>query len=172
MMQFETLDFSYSACISRGFHKYVWKVCMSHYTPRRHLGERMYSSYSFSTSALDGGEWSASRLGRALAPGKGHILTSFVSLLYPKLSRPFCCYLRFSFSFVFFRAFFTASINILTWRKWISVDVRCLGVKVLSQAVEDGNIIRLLTSNGILETAYCLRRAYFLEAAVRLIHCG
>jgi hypothetical protein len=33
-------------------------------------GERMYSSYSFTTSALDGGEWSASRLGRALPPGK------------------------------------------------------------------------------------------------------
>jgi hypothetical protein len=35
------------------------------------LGGEEYSSYSFSTSALDGGEWSASRLGRALAPGKG-----------------------------------------------------------------------------------------------------
>jgi hypothetical protein len=34
-------------------------------------GERRYSSYSFSTSALDGGQWSASRPGRALAPGKG-----------------------------------------------------------------------------------------------------
>jgi hypothetical protein len=34
-------------------------------------GERRYSSYSFSTSALDGGEWSASRPGRALAPEKG-----------------------------------------------------------------------------------------------------
>jgi hypothetical protein len=33
--------------------------------------ERMYSSYSFLTSALDGGEWSALRPGRALAPGKG-----------------------------------------------------------------------------------------------------
>jgi hypothetical protein len=33
--------------------------------------ERRYSSYSFSTWALDGGEWSASRPGRALAPGKG-----------------------------------------------------------------------------------------------------
>jgi hypothetical protein len=43
---------------------------LSHYTPRRRLGERRYNSYSFSTSALDGGEWSASRLGRALAPGK------------------------------------------------------------------------------------------------------
>jgi hypothetical protein len=32
---------------------------------------RRYSSYSFSTSALDVGEWSASRSGRALAPGKG-----------------------------------------------------------------------------------------------------
>jgi hypothetical protein len=27
--------------------------------------------YSFMTSALDGGEWSASRPGRALSPGKG-----------------------------------------------------------------------------------------------------
>jgi hypothetical protein len=35
------------------------------------LGERRYSSYSFSTSALDGGEWSASRPGRALPRGKG-----------------------------------------------------------------------------------------------------
>jgi hypothetical protein len=34
-------------------------------------GERRYSSYSFTTSALDGGEWSASRPGRALPPGKG-----------------------------------------------------------------------------------------------------
>jgi hypothetical protein len=33
--------------------------------------ERRYSSYSFSTSELDGSEWSASRPGRALAPGKG-----------------------------------------------------------------------------------------------------
>jgi hypothetical protein len=33
-------------------------------------GERRYSFYSFSTLALDGGEWSASRLGRALPPGK------------------------------------------------------------------------------------------------------
>jgi hypothetical protein len=34
-------------------------------------GERRYSSYSLLTSALDGGEWSASRSGRALLPGKG-----------------------------------------------------------------------------------------------------
>jgi hypothetical protein len=33
--------------------------------------ERRYSSYSFTTSALlDGDEWSVSRPGRALAPGK------------------------------------------------------------------------------------------------------
>jgi hypothetical protein len=31
----------------------------------------MHSSYSFSTSALDGGEWSAPPPGLALAPGKG-----------------------------------------------------------------------------------------------------
>jgi hypothetical protein len=30
----------------------------------------MYSSYSFPTSALDWGEWLASRPGRALRPGK------------------------------------------------------------------------------------------------------
>jgi hypothetical protein len=34
-------------------------------------GERRCSSYSFLTSALEGGEWSASRPGRALPPGKG-----------------------------------------------------------------------------------------------------
>jgi hypothetical protein len=35
------------------------------------LGKRRYTSYSFSTSSLGGGEWSASSPGRALAPGKG-----------------------------------------------------------------------------------------------------
>jgi hypothetical protein len=44
-------------------------------SPTTHLyrlnGERMYSSYSFKTSALDGGEWSASRPGRALPPREG-----------------------------------------------------------------------------------------------------
>jgi hypothetical protein len=34
-------------------------------------GERRHSSYLYLTSALDGGEWSASRPGRALPPGKG-----------------------------------------------------------------------------------------------------
>jgi hypothetical protein len=43
---------------------------VSRYTPWRRLGERSYSSYSFSTSALDGGEWSASRPGRAFTPGE------------------------------------------------------------------------------------------------------
>jgi hypothetical protein len=33
------------------------------------LGGEEYSSFSFSTSALDGGEWSALRPGRALPPG-------------------------------------------------------------------------------------------------------
>jgi hypothetical protein len=31
----------------------------------------MYSSYSFTTSGLDGAGWSESRSGRALPPGKG-----------------------------------------------------------------------------------------------------
>jgi hypothetical protein len=38
--------------------------------PWRHLGERRHSSYSLSISALDGGEWSASRPGRAFTPGE------------------------------------------------------------------------------------------------------
>jgi hypothetical protein len=37
-------------------------------------GERRYSSYSFLTSALDGGEWSASCPGRTLPPGKGSLV--------------------------------------------------------------------------------------------------
>jgi hypothetical protein len=47
------------------------KIKQSLYTPWRRLGESRYSSYSFTTSALDGGEWSASRPGRAVPPGKG-----------------------------------------------------------------------------------------------------
>jgi hypothetical protein len=43
----------------------------SHNIPMEAQGERKYSSYSFTTSALDGGEWSASRLGRDLPSGKG-----------------------------------------------------------------------------------------------------
>jgi hypothetical protein len=35
-------------------------------------GKRMYSSYSFTTSILDGGEWSAPRSGHALPPGKAN----------------------------------------------------------------------------------------------------
>jgi hypothetical protein len=44
----------------------------SRYTPWRRLGGGggRYSSYSFMTSALDGGEWSASRPGRAFTPGE------------------------------------------------------------------------------------------------------
>jgi hypothetical protein len=34
------------------------------------LGDRRYSSYSLLTSALEGSEWSASRPGRALPPGR------------------------------------------------------------------------------------------------------
>jgi hypothetical protein len=34
-------------------------------------GERRFCFYPFLTSALDGGEWSASRPGRALPPGEG-----------------------------------------------------------------------------------------------------
>jgi hypothetical protein len=57
--------------------RYPWHVCckankakQSHNTPWRRKGERRYSSYSFITSALDGGEWSASLPGCALSPGE------------------------------------------------------------------------------------------------------
>jgi hypothetical protein len=50
---------------------YYLKLKLSYYTPRMRFGERRCCSYSFSTSALDGGEWSSSRPGRTLAPGKG-----------------------------------------------------------------------------------------------------
>jgi hypothetical protein len=47
-------------------------------------GERRYSSYSFSTSALDGAEWSASRPVRALTPGErtpgAHCIGGWVGL--------------------------------------------------------------------------------------------
>jgi hypothetical protein len=46
------------------------KVKQSRNTHLEAQGERRYSS-SFTTSVLDGGEWSASRPGRALPPGKG-----------------------------------------------------------------------------------------------------
>jgi hypothetical protein len=46
-------------------------VKQSRYTPWKRFEGEEYSSYSFSTSALNGGEWSASRLGRDLTQGKG-----------------------------------------------------------------------------------------------------
>jgi hypothetical protein len=46
------------------------KVKQSRYTPWRRLEERKYISYSFTTSALDGGERSASRPGRTFKPGE------------------------------------------------------------------------------------------------------
>jgi hypothetical protein len=41
----------------------LFKVKVKQYNskPMEAQGERMYSSYSFTTSALDGGEWSALR---------------------------------------------------------------------------------------------------------------
>jgi hypothetical protein len=47
----------------------IVKVKLSRYRHVGHKGEK-YSSYSFLTSALDGGERSASRTGRALLPEK------------------------------------------------------------------------------------------------------
>jgi hypothetical protein len=41
-----------------GTNEIYKKLKLSHYTPRRRKGEKRYSSCSFSTSALRGGEWS------------------------------------------------------------------------------------------------------------------
>jgi hypothetical protein len=49
----------------------ILKAKAVHNTPMVAQGVEWWnSSYSFTTSALDGGEWSASRPGRALPPGK------------------------------------------------------------------------------------------------------
>jgi hypothetical protein len=56
-----------SLCISWNLVK--GKTVPQHLLRRRE--EKMYSSYSFMTSALDGCEWSESFPGRALPPGKG-----------------------------------------------------------------------------------------------------
>jgi hypothetical protein len=50
------------------------KLKLSHYTPWRRMGDRRYSSYSFLTLALDGGEWSVSCPSCALALGKGPLV--------------------------------------------------------------------------------------------------
>jgi hypothetical protein len=65
-------DLLQASAIKSWWYLYDWKKQNSPAT--RHggaWGERRYSSYSFTTSALDGCEWSASRPGRALSPGKG-----------------------------------------------------------------------------------------------------
>jgi hypothetical protein len=55
---------------SRRLVKVKKKVNMSHYCNAGTKGERRCSFYSFLTLAVNGGEWSASRPGRALPPGK------------------------------------------------------------------------------------------------------
>jgi hypothetical protein len=62
---------SHPVSLVTGFILAGLDVKVSRYTPWRRLGGEEYSSYSFTTSALDGGEWSASRPGRDLPPGKG-----------------------------------------------------------------------------------------------------
>jgi hypothetical protein len=47
------------------------KLKLSRYTPRRRLGERRYSSYSLSNSALDGMSGQRHAPSRALVPVKG-----------------------------------------------------------------------------------------------------
>jgi hypothetical protein len=64
----------YCVCVCIYIYIYIY-IYISKAVPLHAMealgGERRYSFHSFSTSALDGGEWSASRPGRALPPGKG-----------------------------------------------------------------------------------------------------
>jgi hypothetical protein len=50
------------------------KAKLSRYRHAGAKGKEKYTSYSFLTSTLDGGVWSASRPGRALLPGKGPLV--------------------------------------------------------------------------------------------------
>jgi hypothetical protein len=61
---------SWPKCLQFLTCKYHSIKKQSRYTPCGAWGERRYSSYSFLTSALDRGEWSASRPGRALPQRK------------------------------------------------------------------------------------------------------
>jgi hypothetical protein len=75
------------SCIKQPFMTYISHIFKKVMLSRtRHVGSkaaRRYSFYSFLTSALDGGELSASRHGRALRPGKDpgiHWVCSLVGL--------------------------------------------------------------------------------------------
>jgi hypothetical protein len=57
-------------CLVAPWFLWIVLVPCKRYTPWRRLGERRYSSYSFSTSALDRGERSASRTGRSFTRGE------------------------------------------------------------------------------------------------------
>jgi hypothetical protein len=66
----ETISNNFTCCFVS-----VWNLVSRHCGKCVYLyvgawGERRYSSYSFTTSAIDGDEWSASRPGRALTPGE------------------------------------------------------------------------------------------------------
>jgi hypothetical protein len=50
---------------------YMLSICKNNTHHRGAWGERRYSSYSFLTSALDGGEWSVPHPSHTLTPGKG-----------------------------------------------------------------------------------------------------
>jgi hypothetical protein len=59
----------YLYCNPTNLHSNV-KLKLSYYNHGGTCGKRKHSSYSFFTSALDGAEWSASRPGHDLPPGK------------------------------------------------------------------------------------------------------
>jgi hypothetical protein len=76
--------------------------------------ERRYSSYSLSTTALDEGEWSASRPGPALAPAKGPLL----SILFDVNILPY-----FQLSSTRPHFFIEAVVSESWWHGFYSLDV-------------------------------------------------
>jgi hypothetical protein len=64
---FEVSKFRLQRTLGRILQRKIKLSCCLHADAK---AERRYNSYSFFNSAVDGGEWSASRLGRALPPGK------------------------------------------------------------------------------------------------------
>jgi hypothetical protein len=64
----------FCGCFFRGKQNATYSKVKQSKAVLLHAMERRYSSHSFTTSALDGDEWSALCPGRTLPPGKGPLV--------------------------------------------------------------------------------------------------
>jgi hypothetical protein len=111
------------------------KVKQSRYTPWRRLGGEGYSSYSFLTSALDGGEWSASRPGRTFTPGErnprthwtgGWVYILILLVSFPIVFKVFCTYFVIMIIIPFHlwqKCSFSQIPENTTWKNAINIQV-------------------------------------------------